>query len=253
MRYLFLIGLAAIAVSLPAQTTTEATTGSSGAAMTQAQAEQMVRGNVTAELTKKVDSKKSKVGDPVMARMLSEATLPNGTHLPKGTKLVGKVTEVQPGPAGHVAFNFDQAVLHNGQTVAVHAMVTGAAVPAPNPPMPGAAGGSAAPAPGDSMAGSPAGGRTTQNNEATEMAAAQNEAGGGAAPSGQPASSGGSGTITLQSNGVIQIRNVPVTNLRGVMISSTNSGNAATTVSGPGKNVTLDSGTQLRLDVTPAQ
>jgi hypothetical protein len=256
MRYLCLFALAAITASLPAQTTTATSTVSSGSTMTQAQAEQIVQGNVTAELTKKIDSKKSKVGDPVTARMLSAATLPNGTELPKGTRLAGKITEVQPGPGGYVTFAFDQAVLHNGQTVAVRAMVTGAAVPALNPPLAGAAGGSAASPPGTegdaAPASSPAGGRAIPNNNATaDIAAAQNEV--SAAPSGEPASSAGAGTITVESNGVIQIRNVPVTNLRGVLLSSTNSGDAATTVRGPGKSVSLDSGTQLRLEVIPAQ
>jgi hypothetical protein len=103
--------------------------------------------SVPAELTKKIDARKAKVGNEVTAVITTDTKLPDGTELPKGTKLVGTVTSV-PGKANsdHLAFDFDRAVLHNGQTVLVHTALTSMA------------GSSAAPATttADASTGSPA-------------------------------------------------------------------------------------------------
>jgi hypothetical protein len=78
-----------------------------------------------AELTQKVSSKNARVGDEVVARTTSTAQLAGGTRLPKGTKLMGKVTEVESRSGaqrdGHLAFAFDRAVLHDGRQIPIHA------------------------------------------------------------------------------------------------------------------------------------
>jgi len=92
--------------------------GKTGAAATQAS-------SLSAELTQKINSKNAKVGDEVIARTTSTAQLAQGTRLPKGTRLLGKVTEVQPRSGaqhdGHLAFAFDRAILRDGREVPIHA------------------------------------------------------------------------------------------------------------------------------------
>src|SRR5260370_3678216 len=89
---------------------------------------------VSAALTQKLTSKNAKVGDSVSAKTLSEARLSNGTRLPKGSKLLGHVTEVQAkGGAhhdGHIAFLFDRAVLRDGQEIPIHARLQSISAPA---------------------------------------------------------------------------------------------------------------------------
>lgn len=99
----------------------------SGAAATQAS-------NVSAELTQKINSKNAHVGDQVMARTTSSAKLAEGTKLPKGTRLLGKVTEVEPKSGqqhdGHLAFAFDRAVLRDGREIPIHAALQSISAPA---------------------------------------------------------------------------------------------------------------------------
>ena len=88
--------------------------------------------NVSAELAQKIDSKNAKVGDEVVARTTSAAQL-EGTKLPKGTRLMGKVTEVQAKSReqhdGQLAFAFDRAVLRDGREIPIHASLRSISAP----------------------------------------------------------------------------------------------------------------------------
>lgn len=90
--------------------------------------------NVSAEVAQKMDSKNAKVGDDVVARTTAEAQLADGTKLPKGTRIMGKVTEVQAKtgaqPDGHLAFLFDHAVVKGGPDVPVHVTLLSISTPA---------------------------------------------------------------------------------------------------------------------------
>lgn len=86
----------------------------------------------SAELTRRLDSKNAKVGDEVIARTTSTAQLAGGERLPKGTKLIGKVTEVRPRSAehdGHLAFAFSRAVLRGGREIPIHAALDSISAP----------------------------------------------------------------------------------------------------------------------------
>jgi hypothetical protein len=111
MKYLLLIPVAILSVALqiPAANAQQAGQTANTAV------------NVPASLTKKIDASKVKVGKEVTAVITEDTKLPDGTALPKGTKLVGTVTSV-PGKDGasRLGFDFDRAVLHTGQTVLVH-------------------------------------------------------------------------------------------------------------------------------------
>src|SRR5260370_822887 len=94
-----------------------------------AQAEhQIAAASVSAELTKRIDTKNAKQGDEVDARVTDTAKLPDGTELPRGTKLVGKVADVKAkskeDKSAHLAFNIDHAVLKDGKEVPVVVVVT---------------------------------------------------------------------------------------------------------------------------------
>ena len=120
MKYLSLIPVAIFSLALQAQTGSVAsgptTAGTNAAAA-----------SVSAELTKRIDTKKAKVGDEVDVKTTSAAKFADGTELPKGTKLVGKVTDVHPqsnDKTSHVAFDLERAVMKDGHDVPVHAAVT---------------------------------------------------------------------------------------------------------------------------------
>jgi hypothetical protein len=91
--------------------------------------------NVSAQLTKSIDSKHAKVGEEVLAKTTRNATLADGTKLPKGSRLIGHVTQVQAKSRaqhdGQLAFSFDHAILRNGREVPIHAVMESIAAPAP--------------------------------------------------------------------------------------------------------------------------
>jgi hypothetical protein len=93
---------------------------------------------VNAELTKRIDSKRAKAGETVEARTTSAVKLPDGTELPKGTKLAGKVTDVRArsntDKTSHIAFNLDQALMKDGHEVPLRVMVMSATAPFDAPP-----------------------------------------------------------------------------------------------------------------------
>lgn len=78
---------------------------------------------IHAVLEKIVHPKKVKVGDVVSARMTDPTKLKDGTELPKGTHLVGKVTEVRlkadkEGPS-KLGLLFDKAQLKDGKEIPI--------------------------------------------------------------------------------------------------------------------------------------
>jgi hypothetical protein len=82
---------------------------------------------VTGELEGKLDSKTAKVGDRVVLKTTEKVQTPDGTVIPRGSRVVGHVTEVQAydtdhGPA-RIAIAFDRVELKNGQSIAVHTLI----------------------------------------------------------------------------------------------------------------------------------
>ena len=78
---------------------------------------------IHAVLEKIVHPKKVKVGDEVVARMTEPTKLKDGTELPKGTHIVGKVTEVKmkadkEGPS-KLGLLFDKVQLKDGKEMPV--------------------------------------------------------------------------------------------------------------------------------------
>jgi hypothetical protein len=82
---------------------------------------------VRAVLVHDLDADKDHDGSSVLARLDQKVTLDNGTQLPKGTMLLGKVAQDDMQQQGMVklAVRFDQARLKDGNMVPVRATIVG--------------------------------------------------------------------------------------------------------------------------------
>ena len=81
----------------------------------------------SALLVKTLDASKDQSGETVDAKLAGKVTLTNGTELPKGTMLLGKVTadDMQQQGMSKLALRFDQARLKDGTTVPIRATIVG--------------------------------------------------------------------------------------------------------------------------------
>ena len=229
---------------------------------------------LNAALSRPVDAKKNKPGDPVAARTTRAAKSPDGTPLPKGTELMGHVTQAQPrtknDAESQLGIVFDKAVLKDGREVPMNATVQALA-----------AGQSAASATADndtaglgagSMAGGSgsaprglAGGGALGAVGATggAVGGATSSVGGATSSAGNVAGSAGAtvgstaGAATSVSHGAVgglngagqlMSNSEGVFNMEGLSLASSSAGEGSVITSAT-KDVHLDSGTQLLLGV----
>jgi hypothetical protein len=196
--------------------------------------------SVDAELTKRIDAKKAKVGDAVEAKVTTAVKLTDGTELPKGTKVEGKVTDVRAksnaDKTSHLAFNLTEAVTKDGHEIPLRVMVTSIAAPVDTPPdVSSIAGGSRGGATTPDKAGSapppsnPSGPYVTQS----------------AINNGMQPLSGANGAVARAPND-----RVPVGNLPGVVLTSADGTSSAAALDAMNQNVALDPGTKLTLRVS---
>lgn len=92
-------------------------------AQSQAPATPATSPEIHAVLEKIVHPKKVKVGDPVVARVTEPTKLKDGTELPKGAHILGKVTEIKAkadkeGPS-KLGLLFDKAQMKDGKEIPV--------------------------------------------------------------------------------------------------------------------------------------
>jgi hypothetical protein len=84
---------------------------------------------VTCDLENKLDSKTAKVGDRVVLRTADKVQTADGTVMPRGTRVVGHITQVQIRDATHgtaqLAIAFDHVELKNGQSIAIYTLIRG--------------------------------------------------------------------------------------------------------------------------------
>jgi len=219
---------------------------------------------INAELSAPIDSKKAKRGDPVAART-TEPTKSNGkTVIPKGSKLVGHVTQASARSKGDsqtaLGIVFDKAILKNGQemplNVAIQALASGQSAAAANagddmPAMGGARGsavGSGRAAGGGALGGvtSTAGGAAgTVTNSATGATGTANGALGSTvhqatAAEGATGGLNAAGQLTSSSQGVF--------GMQGVNLNTATAGaGQGSLVTSAGKDLRLASGTQMLL------
>ncbi len=81
----------------------------------------------SATLVKTVDAAREQSGTSVDAKLQGKVRLTNGTELPRGTMLLGKVAEDDTQQLGRskLALRFDEARLKDGATVPIRATIVG--------------------------------------------------------------------------------------------------------------------------------
>jgi hypothetical protein len=229
--------------------------------------------NLSAELTKKVDTKNAKVGDEVAARTTSAARLSDGTKLPKGAHLLGKVTDVQAKSAdqkaSRLAFTFDRAVLHDGRTIPIRAAVMSLAPPVTAAAVSADSDASAAAGAGPIAAGG--GGRASAGGGGllgggggalrSTGGVVGNTVGGVTNTSARTLNTTESTTRNVGATGLhtvgstlsatqLRVSNLPGVNFDSIARASTSS---SAVLNAQGRNISLASGTQMTLSVSANQ
>jgi co-chaperonin GroES (HSP10) len=228
---------------------------------------------VNGELATKLDAKSAKVGDQVVVKTIESVKTASGVVIPKGSRLVGSVTEVQAHGAesadSHVGIRFDRVELKGGQTLAIQSEIRSLSLPvsaatagsmgndASLGPM-GGGGGAMGGARGGMAGGGPAGGALGGNvssvpnnigrtpgtldptvNGTVQAGQAPGQMAGSVSDVGSRVNAGATG-------GVVRATGVP-----GVMLSGRgrDASSASGTLWASKQNVHLDSGTQIVLGV----
>ncbi len=242
--------------------------------------------SINGELEGKMDSKTAKVGDRVVLKTTEKVQTSDGTFIPKGSHLVGHITEVQAYDrergGAEIGIAFDRVELKDGQSLGIYTLIRGAragtmptamnsmsAADTMNAPMGGGpmaaqvggqamGGGRSAGLPGEAGgavngAGGVAGGTIDRTTDPTgETTGALGE---------QPApmvSSSADGAVQLAGHGDVDtnpsahqaaaLRALPrPTGIPGVMLSGNST--ASGLFSSSRQNIHLDSGTQMQLGI----
>ena len=207
--------------------------------------------SIHATLEKPVDARKNKPGDQVVAKTNEDVKSEGKVVLPRGSKIVGHVTEVKAREKGQVesavGVVFDHAVLKNGSqmplSLAVQAVGNGAAqaeddslLTSENTAATGKVTGS-----GSGMTrtgGGVVGGVRSTTGSLVNTAGS---VGAGTVNTATGAAAGASSSLNSNSRGVVGLRGLN-------LVSSASSSNSGTFTS-QNSNVHLDSGTQLILSV----
>lgn len=211
---------------------------------------------VNGELVDKLDSKTAKTGDSVVIKTKSNVKTADGTEIPKGSKLVGKVVQAKSSGQGNdnsqVALQFDHAELKGGQSLPIRAQVVG--LSASDSEMNAASSNTMASAPsapssGPATASSGMNGSPT-TSQAPTTATAQPQAGN------DPASAAGTGPApgtVVARTGNIAIR---TTSIPGVLLANNEPGQqdprmaqSSGILLGPKRDIHLDSGTRVTVGV----
>jgi hypothetical protein len=212
---------------------------------------------VNGELVDKLDSKTAKTGDSVVVKIKSNVKTADGTEIPKGSKLVGKVMQAKASGQGNdnsqVALQFDHVELKSGQSMPIRAEIVGLsasdsamnAAPDTTASAPSASSTSpASPAPASGgMNGTPS---TSQGAATPQNTAPQRAASGDATAAPTP------GTVVART-GNIAIR---TTSIPGVLIATNEPGQkdprmaqSSGILLGPKRDIHLDSGTRVVVGV----
>ena len=200
-----------------------------------------------ATLNSSVDSKKAKPGEQITAHTTEPVKSTDGRMiLPKGTKLIGHVTQASARGNGQeqamLAIQFDKAVLKDKQEMPLNVVIQAIAAPVQQAPS-SAYGGS-------SGGGGGAPGTSPSNNPSMSGSRGGRPEG---TPAGEPypsANSNGAPGGEQNSGGPLPANMRGVYGLDGVKISA-NANGEGTVLTSSAKNVHLDGGTRLLLAVQP--
>ncbi len=235
---------------------------------------------MNAALSRPVDAKKNKPGDPVMART-TQATQSDGqVVIPKGTQLVGHVSQAQARSKSQsesaLGIVFDKAILKNGQqvplNVTIQALATASTMASSSAGADdlglsgGAAGGSMASGRRSSGASALGGVSSTAGGAVGSVASPAANVGSAANGAVGSTTSAGSGTASSTANlagaargtmgglnaaGQLTSNSQGVFGLNGLNLASVAAGGAqGSLITSTSQNVHLDSGTQMVLSAT---
>ncbi len=220
---------------------------------------------VTGELVNKLDSKSAKQGDSIVVKTKEDLKFPGGAEIPKGSKLVGHITNVQARADGkensQIAIQFDHAELKDGQNMAIESVIksvspaagSGSAmdntVPGAYSASPGVAGGASSSAPG--MNGS---------NRGVNPDTANNRPGLASNSTAQPGVTDQTANSNMPAPGSIVARNgnvaIRATAIPGVLLANNINGlpftNASGMLLGARRDIHLDGGTQMVVAIAAA-
>jgi hypothetical protein len=222
---------------------------------------------LNAELNSSLDSKKAKTGDQVVARTTEAVKSDGKTIIPKGTKLVGHVTQASAKAKGDsesaLAIQFDKAILKNGQemplNVAIRALAAGqsnASAGSPGPDLDAMGNAGAAAAGGSPMSGGTRGavGGVTSTagaaagSVANTAATVDRTAGGAVNAAGSAAGSASSTVGGLNGAGQLTSNSRGVFGLNGLnLVTDASSATQGSVITSAGKNVHLEGGTKMLL------
>ena len=225
-----------------------------------------------AELSSPVDSKKCKPGDAVSGRTTEAAKADGKTVIPKGSKLVGHVTQASARAKGEAESSlgivFDKAILKHGEEIPLNAAIQALASAQSSASAAGSEADTMAGLSGSSAGSGTAGGRgglggvTSAAGGAvgavTNTAANVGGAAGGAVNSTASAAGNVAGASRgavggLNATGQLTSNSQGVFGLNGLNLKAASSNaTQGTVITSAGKNVHLDSGTRMLL-VTQAQ
>jgi hypothetical protein len=203
---------------------------------------------INGELVGKLDSKTAKTGDSVVVQTKTTAKTADGTEIPKGSKLVGRVMAVHPSAAGdnsQVVLQFDHLELKGGQSVPVHSQIQSIAPPA-------GAGSASSAASGPPAGGSSNAGASAANGGSRASGASQATGGDSAAASaGAPAA----GTVVAKTGNIA----IVTTSIPGVLVANNAPGQqdprmaqASSILLGAKQDIQLDGGTLMVVGVSAA-
>jgi hypothetical protein len=225
-----------------------------------------------AELTKPVDAKKAKPGDEVTAKLTQDVRSNGKVVLHRGAKVMGHVTEAQAkskeNAESKLGIVFDKAVLKGGQQVEFNSVVQALA-----PPVQGAL--SATGDTNSNLGGSMGGGDTGMGSGGSRSGGGATSTMGGpvsgvtsAAGSAVGAVNNTAGSVTnstgavngplnstvgAAANGALNSTSKGVVGMQGLALNTAAAGSAqGSVISSANRNVKLDSGTQMVLQVTGA-
>lgn len=247
-----------------------AAAGNSGAAGLNGASGALAGGTtLQAELTKSIDARKAKSGDEVTAKLTQDVKADGKVVMHKGSKLVGHVTEAQAktkeNAESRLGVVFDKAVLKGGQEMAFSGAIQALA-----PPVQGTL----------SASGDETGNLGSGMGSGSAMGGGRGSSGGGLAPLGGAAGSVNStlgsatsaagntaGSVTNSAtgavngtvnqtagaavNGTFNSATRGVVGMQGLALNTAAAGSAqGSVISSASRNVKLDSGTQMILQVT---
>jgi len=246
-------GQSSVAGQSGAQAATEAHAASQAAKVSQGNTQATSAGQLQADstmqaqLVKPLDAKKNKVGDEVIAKTTQDVKSDGHVVVPKGSKLVGHVTEVKPHSKeqhdSKLGIAFDHAILKNGTqmpiTLSIQAIGRGNAASAvEDDAMATTSAGTMASSTASAGGGLGGGVRSTAGGVVNTAGSV----GGSTVNTVGNAASAASGSLSANSQGVV--------GLPGLSLATQSSTSAnASVISSQGSNVHLDSGTEMILRV----